>query len=89
MITYWMPLIKAYKWDKELVINKEIVWKYKIDNDWTMNFKDVPKWVYLGVEELKKYNIPPFWRLDQKTWIWYPSKAKILDEEWNVEFLLK
>jgi hypothetical protein len=90
MITFGMPLIKAYLWDEELEINKEITWKWKILNiDSNMNLKDVPKWKYLTRNELAKYNIPPFWRLNQKIWVWYESKMKILDEKWNYEFKIK
>lgn len=90
MVTYWMPLIKAYLWDEELKIWTEITWKWKIMYITKyMNLKDVPKWKYLSKKELEKYNIPPFWILNQDSWVWNESKMKILDEEWNYEFKLK
>ena len=53
-----------------------------------MDLKNVPKWVYLGKEELEKYGIPPFWYL-RKDWTWIVWEMKILDEAWNYEFNYK
>lgn len=92
MVTHWMPLIKAYKWDTELKIVKPIIWKWKILNLEKMPWLDlasVPKWVYLWIDELAKYNIPAFWSLNQDNWVWMSSEMKILDNEWNYEFQLK
>jgi len=93
MITFWMPLVKAYKWDEELRIVKPIVWQWKLQGidkkaPW-IDLVNVPKWEFLWKTELLKYNIPPFWNLNQDTWVWYSSKMKILDWSWSIEFELK
>lgn len=91
MVTHWMPLIKAYLWDKELQIKNPIIWLWKIQNtDKAVNIDlaNVEKNVYLKIDELSKYNIPAFWHLDQNLWIWVSSEMKILDSLWNYEFKL-
>lgn len=89
MTTYWMPLIKAYKWNEELKIVKDIMWKSKIlntDKALWIKLEEVPKNEWLNYSSLEKYNIPPFWCLNQEYWIWISSKMKILDNNWNYEF---
>ncbi len=92
MVTFWMPLIKAYdtNWN-ELIINEKIIWKWKIQNinkaSW-INLNSVPKNKWLTKQELDKYNIPNFWHLDQENGVWIADKMKILDSEWNYEFNL-
>jgi len=92
MVTFWMPLIKAYdeEWN-ELKIWKEVLWKWKIQNQEkspNMDLVNVPKNKWLSKNDLDKYNIPPFWYLDQNNGVWVNSKMKILDNEWNYEFKL-
>jgi hypothetical protein len=91
MTTLWMPLVKAYSGENELKLSKEITWKWIIQNleraPW-IDFKNVPKNIWLTKTDLDKYNIPPFWNLDQTNWIWKTSSMKILDEKWNYEFKL-
>jgi len=89
MVTHWMPFVKAYKWDKELVISKPIIWKGKIQNlskSPNIDLDNVPKNEWLWIEDFKKYNIPPFWSLNQDSWVWLESKMKLLDSRWNYEF---
>jgi hypothetical protein len=87
MISYWMPLIKFYKWNKEIRLTWKVIWKWKIQNiDDSMDFINVPKNKYLSKKELDKYWIPSFWILDQDAWVWRESKMKILDKNWNYEF---
>lgn len=88
----WMPLIKAYFWDKELdIISNKISWKWKIQNleraPW-LDLNNVPKNVWLKKEELDIHKIPSFWYLDQKNWVWKASEMKIIDSLWNYEFKL-
>lgn len=93
MVTFGMPLLKAYddKWN-ELVIWKKIIGKWIIQNlekaPW-IDLNNVPKNKWLSKNELDKYKIPPFWYLDQKNWVWLESEMKILDSNWNYEFRLK
>jgi hypothetical protein len=91
MVTHWMPLIKAYKWEKELKINIPIIGKGKIlepgKSEW-IDLWEVPKNEWLTKETLDQYNIPPFWYLDQNAWVWKSSEMKILDTKWNYEFKL-
>ncbi len=92
MITLGMPLVKAYKWDNELDISIPISWTWKIQDTYRapwIDLKNVPKNIFLGIDELKKYNIPPWWHYDKNKWVWFSSYMKILDEEWNYEFNLK
>lgn len=91
MTSLWMPLVKAYSWENELKLSKEITWTWIIQNleraPW-IDLKNVPKNIWLNKIELDKYNIPPFWNLDQTNWVWKTSSMKILDEKWNYEFKL-
>ncbi len=93
MVTFWMPLIKAYdeNWN-ELNISRLITWKWKIQNLKKapgIDLVNVPKNKWLTKKDLDKYNIPSFWYLDQKNWIWKETTMKILDSDWNYEFNLK
>lgn len=90
--TLWMPLVKAYSWENELILSKEITWTWIIQNiqeraPW-IDLINVPKNIWLTKTDLDKYNIPPFWNLDQINWVWKSSSMKILDEKWNYEFKL-
>lgn len=91
MTTLWMPLVKAYLWDEELTLIKEIKWTWIIQNlersPW-IDLNNVPKNQWLNSSELSKYKIAPFWHLDNINWIWITSKMKILDSKWNYEFKL-
>ena len=92
MVTFGMPLIKAYdlKWN-ELKISKAIVWKWKIQNKEKAPNIDliwVSKNKWLDRNDLEKYNIPPFWYLDQDNWVWRESQIKILNSKWYYEFKL-
>lgn len=91
MTTLWMPLVKAYSGENELKLSKEITWTGIIQNleraPW-IDLVKVPKNTWLTKVDLDKYNIPPFWNLDQTNWVWKTSSMKILDEKWNYEFKL-
>lgn len=91
MTSLWMPLVKAYSWENELKLSKEITGTWIIQNleraPW-IDLENVPKNIWLTKTELDKYHIPPFWNLDQINWIWKTSSMKILDEKWNYEFKL-
>jgi len=92
MVTFWMPLIKAYdsNWN-ELEQIKDLLWKWTIQNIWKapwIDLKNVPKNIWLTKNSLDKYKIPPFWHLDEKAWVWVESKMKILDSKGNYEFKL-
>ncbi|EKD29818.1 MAG: hypothetical protein ACD_78C00258G0002 [uncultured bacterium (gcode 4)] len=88
----WMPLIKAYSWNKELdIISDKISWVWKLQNleraPW-IDLNNIPKNVWLKKEELDKYSVPSFWYLDQKNWVWKASEIKMIDSLWNYEFKL-
>ena len=93
MVTHWMPLIQAYDMEgNELFIDKWIRGKWKIqskDKAVWMDLEWVVKNEWMWKKALDKYNIPPFWRLNTISWIWEESQMKILDSEWNYEFVLK
>jgi hypothetical protein len=91
MVTFGMPYLTAYdtEWNR-LYIWDEITWKWQIQNidrQPDIDLVNVPKNVFLGKAELEAYNIPPFWNLDITSWVWYESKMKILNSEWNYEFI--
>jgi hypothetical protein len=91
MTTLWMPLVKAYSGENELKLAKEITWTWIIQNLERapgIDLLNVPKNTWLSKSDLDKYNIPPFWNLDQTNWVWKTSSMKILDEKWNYEFKL-
>lgn len=89
-VTFGMPFMRAYDMNgKKLYLKKDIIWTGKVQNiekSPGIDFKNVPKNVYLSGKELRKYNIPPFWNLNFDSWVWYEAKMKILDEEGNYEF---
>lgn len=91
MVTFWMPLIKAYNNWIELEI-KEVKWIWKIQNWWKnpwLDLENVPKNKYLSHEELEQYKVPYFRILNRKSWVWYTTDLKILDTDWNYEFIYK
>lgn len=91
MVTFWMPYLTAYDINgNRLYIWTEITWKWQIQNTEKqpdIDLVNVPKNVFLSKVELEEYKIPPFWNLDITSWVWKESKMKILDTEWNYEFI--
>lgn len=89
MITHGMPLIKAYKGDRELVIAKPITGKWTIQ-DLTkavgIDLQSAPKNMALSLADCEKYGIPPFWTLNEETGVWYSSSLTLLDSQWNYSF---
>jgi hypothetical protein len=51
-----------------------------------MNFKDVPKNIWLSPKELQKYGLPGFWKLDKNSGTWIDSVVQILDEVGRYKF---
>ncbi|MDD5213672.1 MAG: hypothetical protein PHG82_04575 [Candidatus Gracilibacteria bacterium] len=91
MSTLGMPLIKAYSGENELKLAKEITGTGIIQNLERapgIDLVNVPKNTWLTKVDLDKYNIPPFWNLDQTNGVWKTSSMKILDEKGNYEFKL-
>lgn len=88
--TFGMPYVKFFDENgNELKTKKWVSGSWFIQNQHkapNIDLKNVPKNVWLGKEEMDEYNIPPFWILTDR-WVWVESKAKILDEKWNYEFI--
>lgn len=52
-----------------------------------MDFEGVPKNTWLKFEELMKYGIPGYWRLDRSSGVWTESEMQILDTDGHYHFL--
>lgn len=88
MITYGMPLVKAYKGDIELYIQKPIIGIGRMSNleDFMknnglteMNFATVPKNQPLDFARATQYKLPPFWQYKKRTGIWETSTFELID----------
>ena len=95
MITYGMPLIKAYKGDVELSVKKPIIGvgrmsnmeEFKTRNGLTqIDFTAVPKNTPIDYAAALKYNLPPFWQYKKSTGTWETSTFQILDNTGLAQF---
>ncbi len=83
-------LVKAYKWNEELKINKPVKVLSNLNNiKFNGNYSNlIPKNKILTVEEKEKYNLPFIWNLDFDSWIWLTSDLKVLNKKLDIEFTL-
>jgi hypothetical protein len=89
MLSYGMPLIKAYKGDKELIIKKPLsgTMIMKDNNEVPYSFATtVPLNTWIDQEQAEKWEIPPFWNLDHNRGIWKPAKFRIINLNGTIEF---
>ena len=85
-------LIRAYKDNKELRIVKPIKVSSNLNKiSRKMHLIDlevIPKNTTLSQDLIKKYYLPFIWNLDNDSWIWVSTDLKLLNSDWDIEFLL-
>jgi hypothetical protein len=91
MITEGMPFVTAYQNGKVLKITKPIegVSKLQQAERFKMDFEWVPKNTWLKNDELMKYGLPGYWRLDRESGVWKESEMQILDTTGRYRFLFQ
>lgn len=85
-----LALVRAYKWNKELKINKPIRVLSNLNNVNSENeYTDfIPLNKNLTQEEKVENNLPFIWNLDESAWIWFTTDLKVLNKELDIEFTL-
>jgi hypothetical protein len=88
MITDGMPFVTAYQSGQVLKIAKPIDGIGQLYSDeFPMDFVNVPKNTWLKYDELKKYNLPGYWKLDRNSGVWTESEMQIIDTVGRYRFL--
>ena len=84
--------VKAYKNNEELQIIKPIkVFSnlekiaFRIDS---INLEKIPKNINLSQEQKENFKIPFIWNLKNDSGVWTSTNLKILNSNWDIEFLL-
>jgi hypothetical protein len=89
MITEGMPFVTAYQDGNVLKITKPIegIGKLQQAQKYKMDFEWVPKNTWLKNEELMKYWLPGYWKLNRDSGVWTESEMQILDTTGRYRFL--
>ncbi len=85
-------LIKAYKGNEELKIIKPIKVLSNLNNIsrkiYLTNLNEIPKNTVLTQDLKKQFRVPFIWNLNSDSWVWISTELKILNSNWDIEFLL-
>jgi DNA-binding XRE family transcriptional regulator len=102
MVTFGMPLVKAYAWDTELKIrpDAQIKWtgnirdfrqlliEYGLTQEDMEKIAQIPPWTIITLEKAIELKLPPYWRIDADKGFWEESSYTILDQDGNFEFFI-
>lgn len=95
MVTYGMPLVKAYKGERELYVKKPITGvgrmshleSFKKENGLEkIDFAAVPKMIDIDLAKAEQYGLPPFWQYKKRTGAWETSTFQVLDDTGLTQF---